>query len=266
MEKNPHVKTIDHKTFVELYKRDNIDVWVNKSKAGDFVLSKFANKYNKPAYLFWKWTGRLLVFPLPLIFWIVFGWIHAVGSLVLGLMIESANQRSAEQFVLQNMLEDENFWNWVMLHNGAIIKDKEGNKITSIKAEELARNYKISADFIEIEKLVKKKVAKQEELVRRYGKIIEMVFKEMLTKYPAMVFPQSLLPAPKEEIKSALLESIDSLEYTNYSQDEKNAISSQLKFALSFLDRFTDDNEANEENNKILNNRAYQQALQKRRR
>jgi predicted glutamine amidotransferase len=164
------------------------------------------------------------------------------------------------------MLEDENFWNWVMLHNGAIIKDKEGNKITSIKAEELARNYKISADFIEIEKLVKKKVAKQEELVRRYGKIIEMVFKEMLTKYPAMVFPQSLLPAPKEEIKSALLESIDSLEYTNYSQDEKNAISSQLKFALSFLDRFTDDNEANEENNKILNNRAYQQALQKRRR
>jgi len=46
-------------------------------------------------------------------------------------MINSAARKSASQFVLQNMIESEDFWDYVLLHKGAIIQDKEGSEIGS---------------------------------------------------------------------------------------------------------------------------------------
>lgn len=108
-------KLINYQQFLEGYKTGEFTVLLDKSKTGDFVMSKFADKYNKPAHFFWTWLGILLIFPAPIIFWILFGWIHAIGSFVLGVTIRSAAKKSASQFVLQNMLESEDFWRWILL-------------------------------------------------------------------------------------------------------------------------------------------------------
>lgn len=134
-------KLINYQQFLERYKAGEITILVNKSKAGDFVMSKFGDKHNKPAHLFWTWLGILLIFPAPIIFWILFSWIHALGSFVLGLMISSAARKSATQFVLQNMIESEDFWDYILLHKGAVIQDTEGNEIRSEFLDRMSTKY-----------------------------------------------------------------------------------------------------------------------------
>ena len=134
-------KFINYQQFLEGYKTGEVTVLVNNSKAGDFVMSKFGDKHNKPAHLFFTWLGIILIVPLPIILLIVYGWIYAVGSFIIGLMINSAARKSASQFVLQNMLENEDFWDYVLLHKGAIIQDKQGNEITSEFLDRMAEKY-----------------------------------------------------------------------------------------------------------------------------
>ncbi len=134
-------KLINYQQFLERYKTGEITVLVNKSKAGDFVMSKFGDKHNKPAHLFFTWLGIILIIPLPIILLIFYGWIHAVGSFIIGLMINSAARKSASQFVLQNMIESEDFWDYVLLHKGAIIQDKEGNEIGSEFLDKMSKKH-----------------------------------------------------------------------------------------------------------------------------
>jgi len=129
--KNMSKKLINYQQFLEDYKTGEVTVLVNNSKAGDFVMSKFGDKHNKPAHIFFTWLGIIMIVPLPIILLIFQGWIFAAGSFVLGLMINSAARKSASQFVLQNMIESEDFWDYVLLHKGAIIQDKEGSEIGS---------------------------------------------------------------------------------------------------------------------------------------
>lgn len=134
-------KLINYQQFLERYKTGELIVLVNKSKAGNFVMSKFGDKHNKPAHLFWTWLSIIMIVPLPIIFLIFKGWIFALSSFVFGLMINRAARRSASQFVLQNMIESEDFWDYVLLHKGAIIQDKEGNEITSEFLDRMAKKY-----------------------------------------------------------------------------------------------------------------------------
>lgn len=46
-------KIIGYQQFLEGYKTGEFTVLVDKSKAGDFVVSEFADKHNKLAHLFW---------------------------------------------------------------------------------------------------------------------------------------------------------------------------------------------------------------------
>ena len=46
-------KVINYQQFLEGYRTGEFTVLVDKQKAGDFVMSKFADKHNKPAHLFW---------------------------------------------------------------------------------------------------------------------------------------------------------------------------------------------------------------------
>jgi hypothetical protein len=81
-------------------------VYINKNKAGNFVLSNYANKNNKPAHLFWSWSAIILVFIIPIIL-IFISWKYSILSIIIGLIINSAVRKSAEQFVLQDMLDIE---------------------------------------------------------------------------------------------------------------------------------------------------------------
>lgn len=123
-------KFITHRDFIEGYKKGELFVYVNKNKAGDFVLSKFAKKENKIAHSFWTWLGIILLVPLTIILLFV-NWLYALVSFVAGLIIASAARKSAADFVLDNMIKSEDFWDYVLLHNGASITDKEGNQISS---------------------------------------------------------------------------------------------------------------------------------------
>ena len=107
-------------------------------------------------------------------------------------------------------------------------------------------------------------IIQTENLVHQYGKVQEQVGKQMLTRYPAMVFPKSLLPASKSDIQEALRKAIEIIEYTNYTEDEQKKIVESLRSSLSFLDRFIPDEEANKRNKElldILNNKEYKKAL-----
>ncbi|MBI2074783.1 MAG: hypothetical protein HYT83_03015 [Candidatus Levybacteria bacterium] len=70
-------KLINYQQFLEGYKTGEVTVLVNNSKAGDFVMSKFGDKHNKPAHIFFTWLGIIMIVPLPIILLIFKGWIFA---------------------------------------------------------------------------------------------------------------------------------------------------------------------------------------------
>ena len=121
-------KIITYQQFIDGYKTGKIIVSIDKSKAGDFVLSDFADKHNKPAHLFWSWGGIVLTILLPIILFFI-NWHYSIISLIFGLIIVNASRKSAGQFVLQNMLENESFFEYVLLHRGAKITDGQGKEI-----------------------------------------------------------------------------------------------------------------------------------------
>lgn len=98
-----------------------------------------------------------------------------------------------------------------------------------------------------------KDLSEIETIVHEYGKIQEKVAQEIMSKYPAMVFPKSLLPYPKEKIQKALS---DALRYVKDQQMAEN-----LKSCSVFLEGFIDDEEANKRNNELLNNKGFQESI-----
>lgn len=118
-------KLISHKDFIDKYKSGQLIVRVNKNMVGDLVMSPLADVHNKPAHLFWSWGGLILAIPVTLVL-IFVNWVYALISLIVGFLIINAAKESATQFVLQNMLEDEDFWVYVLAQGGALIDDKDG--------------------------------------------------------------------------------------------------------------------------------------------
>lgn len=133
-------KAITHQEFVGGYKAGRITVSINKSRAGDFVLSDFANKHNKSKHLFWSWSGIILALPLPIIL-IFINWYYSIISFILGLIMVGASRKRAGQFVLRNMLENESFFEYVLLHGGAKITDGQGNAIKSSFLEKSSKKF-----------------------------------------------------------------------------------------------------------------------------
>ncbi len=123
-------KSITHEEFAREYKAGNILVYVDPIKAGDFVLSDFAKPENKPAHLFWTWAGIILIVPLPIVLLFI-KWPLAPLSFILGIVVHQAARKSAGQFVIQNMVENEDFWDYILMHKGAEMKDPQGNQIRS---------------------------------------------------------------------------------------------------------------------------------------
>lgn len=97
---------------------------------------------------------------------------------------------------------------------------------------------------------------KIETITHEYGKVLEKVGLETIQKYPAAVYPQSLLPYPKEVIEKALNDGL------RYIEDEKMKIN--IKNCLAFLIAFIDDEEANKRNSELLNSKGFQEAMAKR--
>jgi len=98
-------KSITYQEFVEGYKKGIYTVSIRKNTVGNFVLSKFADSYNKPAYLFFHWLGMILLIPLPIIL-IFISWPYAILSFIGGLVVRKGLGKSAIDFAVENMLVD----------------------------------------------------------------------------------------------------------------------------------------------------------------
>jgi len=92
-------------------------------------------------------------------------------------------------------------------------------------------------------------------VVSEYGKIMEKAGLDLMIKYPAGVFPESILPFPKEKI----VESIKT--YILNTNDEK--VIESLGNGLVWIDNFINDKEANERNRKLLENKEFMEALKR---
>lgn len=89
-----------------------------------------------------------------------------------------------------------------------------------------------------------KALQKTETIIHEYGKVLEKVGLETMQKYPAVVYPQSLLPYPKKVIEKALEDGLRHIE------DEK--MRESIKSCLGSLVAFIDDDEANKRNSEML--------------
>lgn len=65
--KPPNVRYLTHNEFINEYKLGKLTVFIDRNRAGDFVLSPLADKHNKPAHLFWSWLGLFFMILLPII-------------------------------------------------------------------------------------------------------------------------------------------------------------------------------------------------------
>lgn len=89
-----------------------------------------------------------------------------------------------------------------------------------------------------------KDLAEVEKIVHAYGKVIEDVHQEMVTKYPSRLFPVTKLPYSKDKIRKALNSAIQ------HTDDESMA--RNLRATLALLVCFVDDKEANQKNKHFL--------------
>ena len=117
------MKTITHQEFVNEYNAGKIQINVDKFKAGDFISSSYANKHKKTVYLLWSWLAIIMIIPLPIII-LFYHWYYSVILVILGLIIFNVNRKSSGKLVIENMIESNDFWDYILLHGGAKIIDK----------------------------------------------------------------------------------------------------------------------------------------------
>lgn len=97
-----------------------------------------------------------------------------------------------------------------------------------------------------------------EKIIHEFGKLQEDVSKRIITHYPSLKFPESLLPHKKEVIAAAIDEAIKI-------KENSNEIVNLLKVSRVFLDGFIDDREAYKSNDKLLCQDGYWEAIRENR-
>ena len=79
--------------------------------------------------------------PLAILLFIFKGWIYAVVTFIIGMIVSKVAFKSASEFVLENMQESEDFWDYVLMHKGAIMRDTQGNEITSAFLDKMENKF-----------------------------------------------------------------------------------------------------------------------------
>src|SRR3989344_4652309 len=126
MERN----TITHSGFVNQFREGKLSLYVVKSKAGNFIMSGYAYKGYKWVLRIFSWTGIILWLPLAIALFFV-NWKLAILSFFTGMIIVGLSQNVAGSLAKQNMINNEDFWDYILLHGGAKIVDQNGNDLHS---------------------------------------------------------------------------------------------------------------------------------------
>jgi hypothetical protein len=134
------IRAISHDQFVQMYRSGELYVKVNGSKAGDLVMSEFGAKPYCLAHSFWTWTSIVMLIPLPIALLFV-KWYLAVACFLIGAVVYQAARKSAREFVLSNMLERVDFWDYALLHGGAKMYSADDCELSSEFLERMAKKF-----------------------------------------------------------------------------------------------------------------------------
>lgn len=88
-------------------------------------------------------------------------------------------------------------------------------------------------------------IKQAEKIIHECGRVQVEVMQEVKTKYPTMIFPQSLLPYPKDKIRQAFETALA------HTSDEKLKEAIQSSFVV-LESCFIDDEEAKSKNSELL--------------
>jgi hypothetical protein len=200
-----------HFEFVENYRSGRIKVHVHKMQAVKLV-RRMPRRYSVAQAL---WIGAwFFSFPVAIACFI---WLKAwIGGVVLflGLGLPAAIRRSAAEFVLEYAIENPSFYDYL---------------IANTEVFEISPN-QTAADVVRVDVDPTPAPPEASDLVSRYSTVLQFVPAKTL-------LPISLLPAPKDEIKRALLAEARGPRVDSHVRDV-------LRTAYSFLALFVNDEAA----------------------
>ena len=98
-----------HNEFVQGYRSGQLAAHVNKTMAMQLMNTTAVAKRYRAAHLFWSWVWFLSI-PAAIACFIWTKWWIGIIVLVVGFMLPRAIKESAYQFVLEQALEDEQFF------------------------------------------------------------------------------------------------------------------------------------------------------------
>jgi hypothetical protein len=108
-----------HNEFVKAYKSGQITVAVNRRLALRSMRSPYVAKRYKAAHLFWTWVWFLSI-PAGITLMILVKWWIGLAVLVVGFFLPRAIRESSTDFVLEQALEDEGFYDFAI--NAGLLK------------------------------------------------------------------------------------------------------------------------------------------------
>lgn len=112
---------MNHKEFVEKYKKGEIAVSVDRGKALHTIGQGYLPKRYTYAHYFWTYIWFLLI-PVGIVLIFIKGLLIGIGVLVLSFMVGEAAKKSAFQFILEYAIENEEFYNACIKAEVLVIK------------------------------------------------------------------------------------------------------------------------------------------------
>lgn len=110
-----------HAEFVESYRTGGVRVHVDRSRAIQLMNTRLPAKRYRAAHLFWTWAW-FLSFPVSLVLFIWVKWWAGLVVLIIGLLLPQAIKTSACQFVLEQALENTEFYDFAVKSQTLVIK------------------------------------------------------------------------------------------------------------------------------------------------
>ncbi len=90
------------------------------------VAEKLLNKNYSRALKFYRYLSYFLMLTVPLVIFIGRHWIEAIGVFIFSFVISSANDRSAHQFVIEQIQEDDELLMNLIKNKVILLRQNEG--------------------------------------------------------------------------------------------------------------------------------------------
>lgn len=113
-----------HEEFVKAYNEKRISVKVNRSLAIQLMQTTAPAKRYQYAHIFWTWIWVLSI-PAAIICFIWVKWWVALIVLAVGLSLPKAIKEAACQNILEQALEDKEFYNLAIELKALVVSRKE---------------------------------------------------------------------------------------------------------------------------------------------